>query len=71
MIKTNSQNAPIKKPAFQDDIVNEEFGNQELSFEGRRGSIVKQSFKRKDGLPKKKKHRKSRGINNLSVMDQI
>jgi hypothetical protein len=31
---------PVKKPAFQDDIVNEEFGNQEESFGDRRGSII-------------------------------
>jgi hypothetical protein len=68
----NSQPQSHKRPAFIDDIVNEEFGDEGEGL--RRNSIIQHHLKRKDKgeLPKKKKPRKPKTANgHLSVLDQI
>jgi hypothetical protein len=69
-IKVNSQQQGVKKPAFKDDIVNEEFGDE---IEGSKRSSILHHLKRKEKpagiVAKKKKPRKPRAPNgHLSVL---
>ena len=76
--KSPGQSHLFKRPAFQDDIVNEEFNfinkGEEEKNQGRLGSNIQLHLRRKEKLAgdvKKKKPRKPKAAGHMSVLDQI